>query len=121
MIKITNLTKIFSSKKKYKVIALDDVNLTLPDKGLVFVVGKSGSGKSTLLNMIGALDSPTNGTIIADGNEITKFNSHEANAYRSSYVGFVFQDYHLLNELNVEQNIKFFISKKENMLCYIYQ
>ena len=63
MIKITSLNKIYKSKKRRKCHALKDINLTLPDSGLVFVLGKSGSGKSTLLNLIGGLDNVTSGSI----------------------------------------------------------
>lgn len=59
MIKINNLCKIYKSKRKNKCKALDNINLTLPDTGLVFILGKSGSGKSTLLNLIGGLDNIT--------------------------------------------------------------
>ena len=70
MIEFKNLTKIYPSKRKYKkdVLALDHLNLTLPDTGMVFIIGKSGSGKSTLLNLIGGLDKISEGDIIADGN-----------------------------------------------------
>ena len=70
MLEVKHLTKIYVTKKKKYVLALDDVSFTLPDKGLVFIVGKSGSGKSTLLNMISGLDSITDGDIIADGNSL---------------------------------------------------
>lgn len=117
MIEIKNLSKVFKNKKlKTKVTALNDIELTFPDSGMVFIIGKSGSGKTTLLNMIGGLDSPTTGQIICDGNELTKFNDHQYNKYRNSYVGFIFQDYHLLNELTVEQNIKFFLKKEDKDL-----
>lgn len=73
MIKITNLTKIYRSRKRSVCRALDRVNLTLPDAGMVFVLGKSGSGKSTLLNLIGGLDSITEGHITVDGNDLSTF------------------------------------------------
>ena len=73
MIKIENLTKIYKSKKRKKVKALDNINLTLPNNGLVFVLGKSGSGKSTLLNLIGGLDNITEGLVTVDGNVISSF------------------------------------------------
>ena len=72
MIKIENLVKIYKSKKKGSHRALNKINLTLGNKGLVFVLGKSGSGKSTLLNLIGGLDTVTEGRIIVDGNDISK-------------------------------------------------
>ena len=106
MIEIKNLTKIFKSKNKSVVIALNNINLTLPDHGLVFVIGKSGSGKSTLLNMLGGLDKPTSGQVIADGNNLSKFNNNKFYNYRSSYLGFIFQHYYLIEELTVKQNIE---------------
>ena len=105
MIQITNLTKTYKSKKKNNHKALDNLNLTLPNNGLVFVIGKSGSGKSTLLNLLGGLDNITSGNIIVDGNDITKFNEKELSNYRNNHIGFIFQDYHLLDELTVYENI----------------
>ena len=71
MIKILSLCKIYKSKKRKKCYALRDVTLTLPNTGLVFVLGKSGSGKSTLLNLIGGLDTITSGSIRVDGNDLS--------------------------------------------------
>lgn len=105
MIEIKNITKVYKSKKKSNHKALDCINLTLPNNGLVFVIGKSGSGKSTLLNLLGGLDSITNGSIIVDGNDITKFNERDLSNYRNNHIGFIFQDYHLLDELTVYENI----------------
>ena len=106
MIVINNLTKIYKTKRKDQSIALNNVSLTLPDKGFIFVIGKSGSGKSTLLNMLGGLDDMTAGEIIADGNNLSQFSSEDFVKYRSSYLGFVFQYYNLLEEMTVEQNIE---------------
>ena len=105
MIEIKNITKVYKSKKKSNHKALDCINLTLPNNGLVFVIGKSGSGKSTLLNLLGGLDNITNGSIIVDGNDITKFNERDLSNYRNNHIGFIFQDYHLLDELTVYENI----------------
>ena len=105
MIELRNVTKTYALNKKTECTAISDVSLVLPDKGFVFIIGKSGSGKSTLLNLIGGLDTPTNGTIISDGNEITKYNQRMLTKYRSSYIGFIFQDYHVLDSFTVRQNI----------------
>ena len=105
MIKIDNLTKVYKSKKKNNCKALDNVTLTLPNNGLVFVLGKSGSGKSTLLNLIGGLDNITSGTITVDGNNISNFKEKEYCDYRNNHIGFIFQDYHLIDELTVYDNI----------------
>lgn len=105
MIQVTNLTKVYKSKNKNMCIALDNISFTLPSKGLVFIIGKSGSGKSTLLNMIGGLDSVTDGKINVFGNDIHKYNENKLYSYRSNMVGFIFQDFHLLDDLTVEENI----------------
>ena len=107
MIKIENLTKIYKSKKRAKVKALDKISFDLPDKGLIFVIGKSGSGKSTLLNLIGGLDNITEGNISVNGFDLNKTSEKDLYSYRSSNVGFIFQDFHLLDDLTVEENIKF--------------
>ena len=105
MIHITNLTKIYRSRHRSVCRALDKVNLTLPDAGLVFVLGKSGSGKSTLLNLIGGLDSITEGRILVDGNDLSTFREQDFCNYRNTHIGFIFQDYHLIDELTVSENI----------------
>ena len=106
MINIKNLNKIYKSKRKNNCHALKDIDLTLPSKGLVFVLGKSGSGKSTLLNLIGGLDNVTSGEIIIDDNNISKMSEAKFADYRNEYIGFIFQDYHLIDELTVYENIK---------------
>lgn len=105
MIKVCNLTKIYNDKKRNRCVALDDVSFTLPNKGLVFIVGKSGSGKSTLLNIIGGLDNLTKGDIIIDNKKFSKFRTNDYDKYRNSYVGFVFQDFCLLDNLTVANNV----------------
>lgn len=105
MIEIKNITKVYKSNKKNNHKALDNINLTLPNRGLVFIIGKSGSGKSTLLNLLGGLDNTTSGSVIVDGNDITKFTEKALADYRNNHIGFIFQDYHLLDELTVYENI----------------
>ena len=105
MIKISHLNKIYKSKKRKHCHALKDINLTLPDAGLIFVLGKSGSGKSTLLNLIGGLDNVTSGSIEVDGNDLAKFREKDFCNYRNTHIGFIFQDYHLIDELTVYENI----------------
>lgn len=106
MILIKDLTKKYKSKNRRECVALNEVSLTLPDAGIVFIIGKSGSGKSTLLNMIGGLDGFDSGAIVADGNDLSGFRDSDFYKYRASYVGFIFQDYHLIEELTVEENIR---------------
>ena len=105
MIKIKDLNKIYKSKKRKSCHALKDINLTFGDSGLVFVLGKSGSGKSTLLNLIGGLDSVSSGSIEVNGNDLATFGERAFSDYRNTHIGFIFQDYHLIEELTVYENI----------------
>lgn len=105
MIEFKKLGKTYKSRKGKPCVALKDLDLTLPDTGLIFIVGKSGSGKSTLLNLLGGLDTITEGDIIADGNSMASFKREDFDNYRSSYIGFVFQHYYLLEELTVADNV----------------
>lgn len=105
MIKINNLIKEYKMGRRGKCVALKGINLNIQDAGLVFILGKSGSGKSTLLNLIGGLDSITKGTICVNGNEISKFKEGSLCNYRNNHIGFIFQDYHLIEELTIYENI----------------
>lgn len=105
MIEVKNLTKIYKPKKGVPVKALDGVNLKIEEKGMVFILGKSGSGKSTLLNLLGGLDSYDDGEIIVKGKSSKDFSQSEFDSYRNTYIGFIFQEYNILNEFNVGQNI----------------
>ena len=107
MLEVKNLSKIYKSTVKNGVDtkALDDVSLSFPDKGMVFLLGKSGSGKSTLLNVCGGLDAPTSGEIIVKGKSSKNFSQSDFDSYRNTFVGFIFQEYNILNEFSVEDNI----------------
>ena len=105
MLKISKLTKIYRPSKGAPVTALDGVDLELPERGLIFLLGKSGSGKSTLLNLIGGLDSATSGDITVKGKSSGEFKSVDYDSYRNTYVGFIFQEFHILEEYSIEQNI----------------
>lgn len=107
-----NLLEVNSICKTYgagetAVHALKDVSFSVPKGEFVAVVGESGSGKSTLLNMIGALDTPTSGQVLIDGNEIFKMKDEQRTIFRRRNIGFIFQAFNLIPELNVEQNIIF--------------
>lgn len=104
MLKIENLNKVYKSKKQ-KTVALDNVNLTLGDTGMVFILGKSGCGKTTLLNMLGAIDRFDSGEIFVDGRKLSQMTEKERCAFRNSYVGFVFQEYNLIDDFNIEENV----------------
>ncbi len=106
MIIVKDLTKKYNSKDKdEEVVALDAVNLALPDKGFVAIYGASGCGKSTLLNVLGGLDQADSGEMIVNGRSTKGFGAHDWNSYRNQEVGFVFQNYFLLPHLNVFDNI----------------
>lgn len=105
MIKINNLSKIYSIGNSNEVVALNNISIDFPEKGLVFVLGKSGSGKSTLLNILGGLDKPTSGELIIDNLSTKEFKNDDYDSYRNTYVGFVFQEYNLLEDLDVKNNI----------------
>lgn len=107
-----NLLKVDSICKTYgtgetAVHALKDVSFSVSKGELVAVVGESGSGKSTLLNMIGALDTPTSGKVWIDGKDIFSMKERNLTIFRRRNIGFVFQAFNLIPELNVEQNIMF--------------
>ena len=104
MIEIKNLTKIYG-KNKDKVRALNSVSFSLPDKALVFVLGKSGSGKSTFLNLLGGLDEVSSGDIIVNGTSIVNSTSKELDAYRNNYVGIIYQNFNLFLNETVSSNI----------------
>lgn len=106
MLELKALTKEYRSKSGNSIAALKNVTLELPEKGLIFIVGKSGCGKTTLLNMIGAIDTPTSGTLSIYGRETNLNNPALADAYRSKYIGFVFQEYNLLENDTVTENIR---------------
>lgn len=105
MLKVSHLTKVYKTKGGADVKALDDVTLEFPERGMVFLLGRSGSGKSTLLNVCGGLDSPTSGEIIVKGRSSKDFTQSDFDSYRNTFVGFVFQEYNILNEFTVEDNI----------------
>ena len=106
MIELKNVKKIYTSKKAQDTIALDNLNLKIGNKGMVFIVGTSGSGKSTLLNVLGGLDGISSGKILVNGKNISDFKSKEYDSFRNTYVGFIFQDFNILDQYNVYENIE---------------
>ena len=99
-----NLKKYYG-KDETLVKALDGVSLNVEQASFVSVVGTSGSGKSTLLHMLGGLDRPTAGTVIVDGQDISRLKDEELTIFRRRKIGFVFQSYNLIPVLNVYENI----------------
>lgn len=107
-----NLLEVKSVSKTYgsgetAVQALKDVSFSVPKGEFVAVVGESGSGKSTLLNMIGALDTPTSGKVLIDGRDVFDMKDEQRTIFRRRSIGFIFQAFNLIPELDVEQNITF--------------
>ncbi len=104
MIEVKNLKKTYNVKGNLTK-ALDDVSIKFPEKGMVFLLGKSGSGKSTLLNVIGGLDKVDSGEIIIKGRSSSTFSNSDFDSYRNAFVGFIFQEYNVLNEFTIEDNL----------------
>lgn len=105
MLEVKNLVKVYSTKGGVTVHALDNVSVKFPETGMVFLLGRSGSGKSTLLNVAGGLDKPDSGEVIVKGKSSKSFSGSDFDSYRNTCVGFVFQEYNILNEFTIEQNI----------------
>ncbi len=105
IVKMENVTKIYGSGDT-RVWALDEVNLTVQKGEILAVVGASGSGKSTLLHVMGGVDTVTSGKVIVDDRDITTLKDDEMSVFRRRKIGFVFQSYHLIPVLTVEENIQ---------------
>ena len=105
MLETRELYKIYKPKKGVAVTALNKVSLKFPEKGMVFLLGKSGSGKSTMLNLLGGLDKYDSGEIIIKGVSSKDFDQQHFDSYRNTYVGFIFQEYNILDEFSVGANI----------------
>ena len=105
MLEIRNVTKIYRSKTGEEVRALDNVSISFPETGMVFILGKSGSGKSTLLNVMGGLDSYDGGEFIIKGKSSNDFGGSDFDAYRNTFIGFIFQEYNVLDDFTVGANI----------------
>ncbi len=104
MIQVTNLKRSFQSGDT-TVHAVHDVSFSVPNGQFASVVGRSGSGKSTLLSLLGALDKPTSGSIVVDGQDITKLHDRRLIKYRCDRIGFIFQGYNLVPNLTALENV----------------
>ena len=105
MIKVTNLSKIFRTEE-IETTALNGVSFEIKDGEFVAIMGPSGCGKSTLLNILGLLDNPTSGSYELLGTEVANLKEKERTKFRKGNIGFVFQSFNLIDELNVYENIE---------------
>ncbi|WDV45125.1 ABC transporter ATP-binding protein [Clostridiaceae bacterium M8S5] len=106
ILEVSNVSKTYSSKrslKKYKVIK--DISFDIDKGEFVGIMGPSGSGKTTLLNIIGSIDKPTSGKLIINGNDITNLKKKLLAKHRRENIGFIFQDYNLLETMTLKENI----------------
>lgn len=104
VLEVKNLRKIYGSRGNIYP-ALIDVNLEIREGEFVGIMGPSGAGKTTLLNMVSTIDKPTSGSVIIDGDDIVKMNEDKLSVFRRSKLGFIFQDFNLLDTLTVNENI----------------
>lgn len=105
MIQINSLSKIYRTTE-IETMALENVNLTIEQGEFLSIMGPSGCGKSTLLNIIGLLDSPTSGSVTLNNTDVSQMKDKELAAFRNKTLGFVFQSFHLINSLNVLDNVE---------------
>ena len=105
MIQIENLSKVFRTSE-VETIALNHVNIEVKEGEFVAIMGPSGCGKSTLLNILGLLDNPTEGSYKLLGNEVANLKEKERTRLRKGVIGFVFQSFNLIDELNVFENVE---------------
>lgn len=106
MIEFKNVNKTYKTKKGVETNALNNINLKIGNKGMVFITGKSGSGKSTMLNLLGGLDTLTSGELLINGKNISNFNNKEYDSYRNTYIGFIFQEFNILDQYTIYENIE---------------
>ena len=106
MLEVNHLRKIYTTRfGANKVEALRDVNFSVEKGEYVAIMGESGSGKTTLLNILAALDKPTGGSVLLDGRDLSKIKDSEIAAFRRDNLGFVFQDFNLLDTFSIQDNI----------------
>ena len=104
IVELKNVSKVYKiGENEFK--ALDNIDLSLNKGEMIVILGPSGAGKSTLLNLIGGMDTPTNGNVIIDGENISVYNENKLSDYRAENVGFIFQFYNILPSLTVKENV----------------
>ena len=104
IMKIRNLSKIYG-KKEVRTTVLNNLSLDIEEGDFIAVMGPSGAGKSTLLNLLSTIDKPTQGSIILDGQELTAIRNEKLAKLRKEHIGFIFQDYNLLDNMTLMDNI----------------
>ncbi len=105
MIELNNVSHIYTSKKGSKVIGLKDLNFSFKGRGMYFLTGKSGCGKSTLLNILSGIEKLQSGEILIEGTPMSKFSQTDYDNYRNSYAGIIFQEFNLIENMTVFENI----------------
>ena len=106
LLEVNHLKKIYTTRfGKNKVQALSDVSFAVEQGEYVAIMGESGSGKTTLLNILASLDKPTSGEVLLEGKNIVELREKEISAFRRKNLGFVFQDFNLLDTFNLRDNI----------------
>ncbi|GAA0076765.1 ABC transporter ATP-binding protein [Clostridium sp. CTA-5] len=106
LLEVKNLKKIYTTRfGGNKVEALSDISFSVEEGEYVAIMGESGSGKTTLLNILASLDKPTSGEVLLEGNNIVNINEKEISAFRRNHLGFVFQDFNLLDTFSLKDNI----------------
>jgi putative ABC transport system ATP-binding protein len=105
MITLKNITKIYEGSD-YKTVALDEVNMTIEKGDFIAIMGPSGSGKTTFLNIVGCMDTPSSGQYLLDNEDVTGYSSAKLTDIRKNYIGFVFQNFALLPDYTIYENIE---------------
>ncbi len=105
MIEVKNIKKSYGKGESCSEI-LKDISVTIADKSFTVILGASGSGKSTFLNIISGLERPNSGTVLYNETDITKLSDNDLTAFRKDHIGFIFQQYYLLPNMNVDKNVK---------------
>ncbi|MBQ4255081.1 MAG: ABC transporter ATP-binding protein, partial [Bacilli bacterium] len=111
---VKNLSKIYNPGHENEVRAIDDVSFSIKEGEFAVILGPSGAGKSTILNILGGMDTPTSGTFLLGDKEVSSFKEKELALYRRNDVGFVFQFYNLLPNLNCLENVEIAASLVKN-------
>ncbi|KAA9346394.1 ABC transporter ATP-binding protein [Larkinella humicola] len=105
MINLTNIEKVYRTSS-IETLALNNINLNIRKGEFVSIMGPSGCGKSTLLNIMGLLDEPSKGTVELDGQRVSTYHDKELARLRNEKIGFIFQSFHLINDLSVVDNVE---------------